>query len=320
LKALFAISIAIFFTAPAQSQTYPSRPIRIIDAFAPGGITELCARTVGEKMSQSFGQPVIVENRPGGGGNIGVGAVARATPDGHTLVVVPSLFTTNISLFKNINWDPIRDFEPLTLVGRTPIFLVVNPTVLRAGSVKELIALAKAEPAKLNYASGGIGATPHLAGELFKAMAGIDMTHIAYKGTAPAMTDLVAGQVHLSFSSPLTALPHVKSGRLRALGVTALERSRLMPDVPTIAEAGVPGYEVISWFGFLAPAGTPRPIVQKLHAEMAKSLTLPDVRERLANVGLEIIASTPEQMRAFVKADIAKWARVIRDARIPQVD
>jgi tripartite-type tricarboxylate transporter receptor subunit TctC len=320
LKALFAISIAIFFTAPAQSQTYPSRPIRIIDAFAPGGITELCARTVGEKMSQSLGQPVIVENRPGGGGNIGVGAVARATPDGHTLVVVPSLFTTNISLFKNINWDPIRDFEPLTLVGRTPIFLVVNPTVLRAGSVKELIALAKAEPAKLNYASGGIGATPHLAGELFKAMAGIDMTHIAYKGTAPAMTDLVAGQVHLSFSSPLTALPHVKSGRLRALGVTALERSKLMPDVPTIAEAGVPGYEVISWFGFLAPAGTPRPIVQKLHAEMAKSLTLPDVRERLANVGLEIIASTPEQMRAFVKADIAKWARVIRDARIPQVD
>jgi tripartite-type tricarboxylate transporter receptor subunit TctC len=320
LKALFAISIAIFLTAPVQSQTYPSRPIRIIDAFAPGGITELCARTVGEKMSQSFGQPVIVENRPGGGGNIGVGAVARATPDGHTLVVVPSLFTTNISLFRNINWDPIRDFEPLTLVGRTPIFLVVNPTVLRAGSVKELIAFAKAEPGKLNYASGGIGATPHLAAELFKAMAGVDMTHIAYKGTAPAMTDLVAGQVHLSFSSPLTALPHVKSGRLRALGVTALERSKLMPDVPTIAEAGVPGYEVISWFGFLAPAGTPRPIVQKLHAEMAKSLSLPDVRERLGNVGLEIVASTPEQMRAFVKADIAKWAKVIRDARIPQVD
>ena len=320
MKALFAISIAIFLTAPAQSQTYPSRPIRIIDAFAPGGITELCARAVGEKMSQSFGQPVIVENRPGGGGNIGVGAVARATPDGHTLAVVPSLFTTNISLFRNINWDPVRDFEPLTLVGRTPIFLVVNPTVLRAGSVKELIALAKAEPGKLNYASGGIGATPHLAAELFKAMAGVDMTHIAYKGTAPAMTDLVAGQVHLSFSSPLTALPHVKSGRLRALGVTALERSKLMPDVPTIAEAGVPGYEVISWFGFLAPAGTPRPIVQKLHAEMAKSLSLPDVRERLGNVGLEIVASTPEQMRAFVKADIAKWAKVIRDARIPQVD
>ncbi|HEY0335905.1 MAG TPA: tripartite tricarboxylate transporter substrate binding protein [Burkholderiales bacterium] len=320
MKALFAISIAIFLTAPAQSQTYPSRPIRIIDAFAPGGITELCARAVGEKMSQSFGQPVIVENRPGGGGNIGVGAVARATPDGHTLAVVPSLFTTNISLFRNINWDPVRDFEPLTLVGRTPIFLVVNPTVLRAGSVKELIAFAKAEPGKLNYASGGIGATPHLAAELFKAMAGVDMTHIAYKGTAPAMTDLVAGQVHLSFSSPLTALPHVKSGRLRALGVTALERSKLMPDVPTIAEAGVPGYEVISWFGFLAPAGTPRPIVQKLHAEMAKSLSLPDVRERLGNVGLEIVASTPEQMRAFVKADIAKWAKVIRDARIPQVD
>jgi tripartite-type tricarboxylate transporter receptor subunit TctC len=320
LKALFAISIAIFLTAPAQSQTYPSRPIRIIDAFAPGGITELCARAVGEKMSQSFGQPVIVENRPGGGGNIGVGAVARATPDGHTLAVVPSLFTTNISLFRNINWDPVRDFEPLTLVGRTPIFLVVNPTVLRAGSVKELIAFAKAEPGKLNYASGGIGATPHLAAELFKAMAGVDMTHIAYKGTAPAMTDLVAGQVHLSFSSPLTALPHVKSGRLRALGVTALERSKLMPDVATIAEAGVPGYEVISWFGFLAPAGTPRPIVQKLHAEMAKSLSLPDVRERLGNVGLEIVASTPEQMRAFVKADIAKWAKVIRDARIPQVD
>jgi tripartite-type tricarboxylate transporter receptor subunit TctC len=320
LKALFAVFIAFVFTAPAQAQTYPSRPIRIIDAFAPGGITELCARTVGEKMSQSLGQPVIVENRPGGGGNIGVGAVARATPDGHTLVVVPSLFTTNISLFKNINWDPIRDFEPLMLVGRTPIFLVVNPTVLRTGSVKELIAFAKAEPGKLNYASGGIGATPHLAGELFKAMAGVDMTHIAYKGTAPAMADLVAGQVHLSFSSPLTALPHVKSGRLRALGVTGLERSKLMPDVPTIAEAGVPGYEVISWFGFLAPAGTPRPIVQKLHAEMAKSLSLPDVRERLGNVGLEIVASTPEQMRAFVKADIAKWAKVIRDARIPQVD
>ncbi len=200
------------------------------------------------------------------------------------------------------------------------MILVVNPSVLNVGSVKELIAYAKANPGKLNYASGGVGATPHLAGELFKAMAGVNMTHIPYKGTAPAMTDLVGGQVHLSLSSPLTSLPHIKSGKLRALGTTGAQRSALLPELPTIAEAGVPGYEVISWFGMLAPAATPRAIVDKLHAEIVKSLQMPDVKERCAGVGLEIVGSTPAELSAFVRQDMAKWAKVFKDANIPRIE
>lgn len=310
-------AVAAQSRATGPEQAYPNKPIRIIDAFAPGGMTELLARLIGQKMSESMGQPVIVENRPGAGGNIGVEAAARATPDGYTLVVAPSLFSTNISLYVKLSWDPERDFAPISLVARTPMFLVVNPSVVSATSVKELIAYAKAYPGKLNFASGG--GTPHLAGELFKVMAGVDMTHIPYKGNAPAMTDLVAGQVHLSFSNPLTSLPFVKSGKLRALAVTSAQRSLLLPEAPTIAEAGVPGYEVISWFGFLAPARTPDPIVRKLNTEVVKSLQMPDVKERCATVGLEIVGSTPEQMRTFVKQDITKWAKVIRDAKIPRM-
>jgi tripartite-type tricarboxylate transporter receptor subunit TctC len=304
----------------ASAQEYPNKPIRIIDAFVPGGITELLARLIGQKMSDSWGHPVIIEPKPGGGGNIGMEAAARATPDGYTLIVVPSLFTTNVSLFNKLNWDPLKDFAPLSLLARTPVILVINPSVLNVNSVKELIAYAKANPGKLNYASGGVGATPHLAGEFFKALTGVNMTHIPYKGTAPAMTELVGGQVHLSFSSPLTALPHIKSGKLRALATTGAQRSALMPELPTIAEAGVPGYEVVSWFGMLAPAATPRPILAKLHAEIVKSLQMPDVRERCAAVGLEIVGSTPAELTAFVKEDLAKWAKVFRDANIPRID
>ena len=304
----------------ASAQDYPYKPIRIIDAFVPGGITELLARLIGQKLSDDWGHPVIIEPKPGGGGNIGMEAAARATPDGYTLIVVPSLFTTNPSLFVKLSWDPLRDFAPLSLLARTPVILVINPSVLNASSVKELIAYAKANPGKLNYASGGTGATPHLAGELFKAMAGVNMTHIPYKGTAPAMTDLVGGQVHLSFSSPLTALPHIKSGKLRALATTGSQRSALLPELPTIAEAGVPGYEVISWFGMLAPAATPRAILAKLHAGIVKSLQMPDVRERCAAVGLELVGSTPAELSAFVRDDMAKWAKVFKDANIPRIE
>ena len=304
----------------ACAQNFPQKPIRIIDAFVPGGITELLARLIGQKLSDNWGHPVIIEPKPGGGGNIGMEAAARATPDGYTLIVVPSLFTTNPSLFIKLSWDPVRDFAPLSLLARTAVILVVNPSVLNVGSVQDLIAYAKANPGKLNYASGGTGATPHLAGELFKAMAGVNMTHIPYKGTAPAMTDLVGGQVQLSFSSPLTALPHIKSGKLRALATTGPRRSTLLPDLPTIDEAGVPGYEVISWFGMLAPAATPRAIVDKLHAGIVKSLQMPDVRERCAAVGLELVGSTPAELSAFVRTDMAKWAKVFKDAHIPRIE
>lgn len=317
--ALLSIGFAIG-AGFAAAQTYPAKPIRIIDAFAPGGLTDFLARTIGQKMIESWGQPVIIENRSGAGGTVGVGVAAKATPDGYTLVVVPSTFTTNISLYLKLSWDPEKDFSPISLVARTTNILVVNPSVVSASSVKELIAFAKANPGKLNYASGGTGALPHLAGELFKAMAGVDMTHVPYKGTAPAMTDLVAGQVHLSFNSPLTALPHIKTGKLRALATTGAQRSSLLPEVPTIAEAGVPGYEVISWFGMLAPARTPEPIVSKLNAEFVKILQMPDVKERTSTVGLEIIGSTPEQMRAFIKEDIPKWAKVFKEANIPRVE
>jgi tripartite-type tricarboxylate transporter receptor subunit TctC len=304
----------------ACAQDYPQKPIRIIDAFVPGGITELLARLIGQKMSDDWDHPVIIEPKPGGGGNIGMEAGARATPDGYTLIVVPSLFTTNASLFVKLTWDPVRDFAPLSLLARTPVILVVNPSVLNVNTVKELIAYAKANPGKLNYASGGTGATPHLAGELFKAMAQVNMTHIPYKGTAPAMTDLVGGQVQLSFSSPLTALPHIKSGKLRALATTGAQRSALLPELPTIADAGVPGYEVISWFGMLAPAATPRPIVDRLHAQIVRSLQMPDVKERCAAVGLELVGSTPAELNAFVRQDMAKWAKVFRDAHIPRIE
>ena len=322
MRACALVASVLMFTVqqPALSQAYPSKPIHIIDAFAPGGITELLARLIGQKLSESWGQPVLVEAKPGAGANIGIDAVAKAAPDGYTLIVVPGLFTTNISLYNKLSWDPVRDFAPLSLLARTPVILVINPSVLNVGSVKELIVYAKTNPGKLNFASGGTGATPHLAGELFKAMAGIDMTHVPYKGTAPAMTDLVAGQVHLSFSSPLTAMPYVKNAKLRALATSGAQRSATLPELPTIAEAGLPGYEVISWFGMLAPARTPSPIVSKLSGEIVKTLQLADVRERCTNVGLEIIGSTPEQMAAFVKEDIAKWAKVFEDAKIPGVD
>jgi len=295
----------------ALAQGYPGKPIRIVVPFPPGGGTDIVARILTQKLSESFGANFVIDNRAGAGGSIGTEMVAKAPPDGYTLGIVSGSHAINPSLYSKLPFDAVRDFAPVTMLVSGPGLLVVHPS-LPVKTVKELIALAKGKPGQLNYASAGNGTPPHLAGELFKSMAGVDMVHVPYKGNTPAFVDLISGQVSLSFPTIPSALPHVQAGRLRALAVTSRKRSAVMPQLPTIAESGLPGYDTSSWFGMLAPAGTPREIVRKLQQESAKVLQLRDVREKLLSQGLEPVGSTPEEFAATIESEIAKWAKVVK--------
>ena len=298
------------------AQTYPAKPIRMVVPFPPGGIADLFARVIGQKFGEVWGQPAVVENRPGAGGNIGAEIVAKAPPDGYTLVTGSiGTHAVNVSLFSKLPYDPIRDFAPVSLIMEAEGLLVVHPSV-PVRTVKELIALARARPGQLSYASAGHGTAAHLAGELFKSMAKVDMVHVPYKGNVPAITDLIAGQTSLLFATMPTVLPQVQAGRLKALAVTSSARSPAAPELPTIAEAALTGYSVTNWIGVFAPAGTPRDIVAKLNAEVVRIMQAPEIQKRLLNEGARFTPWTPDEFAGFVKSEIAKWAKVVKEAGI----
>jgi tripartite-type tricarboxylate transporter receptor subunit TctC len=299
----------------AAAQNYPTRTIRFIVPYVPGGGVDFVGRAVAQKLSETIGQQVVVDNRPGGGTNIGSELVARAAPDGYTLLVGGVPNSVNMSLYKKLPYDTVRDFAPVTRISTAPNILAIHPSV-PVKTVKELIAMAKSKRGELTYASAGIGSSNHLSGELFRVMAGIEMTHVAYKGGGAAITDLISGQVSMYFGTTPSTLPHVKSGRLRALGLTGAKRSPAAPDIPTISEAGLPGYEQSAWHGLLAPANTPAAIVTRLNTEVVRALRSPDVAERFATQGVDIVASTPEEFAAFIRQDVAKYAKLVKAANI----
>ncbi|MCE9641666.1 MAG: tripartite tricarboxylate transporter substrate binding protein [Betaproteobacteria bacterium] len=300
----------------APGGAYPGKPIRVIDAYPPGGSTDVVARILSTKFQERNGQPWVIDNRPGAQGIIGTEAVARAAPDGYTLLMFTGSHTVHPSIYAKMPYDLLKDFAPVTLTSATTNCLVVHPTV-PAKSVKELIALARAKPGVLNYSSSGTGSTTHMAMELFKSEAGVDFLHIPYKGAAPAVLDLVGGHVDLAFAPLPVMLPHIKSGRVRPLAVSTARRAGVLPDVPTVAEAAIPGFEATNSVGVLAPAATPRDVVVKLNADIVRILGLPEIRERLQGLGAEPVGNSPEQFAAFLKADIARWAKVVKDAKIP---
>ena len=298
----------------ATAQSWPSKPIRYVVPFPPGGATDIIARAVAVELSKSLGQQVVVDNRAGAGGNIGADIVAKAAPDGYTMLMgTVGTHGINVSLYSKLPYDAVRDFAPVTLVAGVPNVLEVHPSV-PATTVKELIAYARANPGKLNFASSGNGTSIHLSGELFKNMTGVDMVHVPYKGSAPALADLLAGQVNVMFDNLPPSLPHIKVGKLRALAVTTTKRSAALPEVPTMEEAGVPGYDASSWFGVLVPAGTPREIITRLHDEIVKALNLPEVKASLQGQGANPVGNTPEQFAAHIRAEIAKWSKVVKDS------
>jgi tripartite-type tricarboxylate transporter receptor subunit TctC len=314
LARLTALIVLALAASSAAAQAWPSRPIRYVVPFPAGGTTDIIARAVAAELSKTLGQQVVIDNRGGAGGNIGTDIVAKSAPDGYTILMgTVGTHGINVSLYPKLPYDAIKDFAPVTLVATVPNVLEVHPAV-PVKNVKELIAYAKANPGKLNFASSGNGTSIHLSGELFKSMTGIDMVHIPYKGSAPALADLAGGQANLMFDNLPSSMPLIKAGKLHALAVTSAKRSAAMPDLPTIAEAGVPGYDSSSWFGVLAPAGTPREIVSRLNAEIVKALSAPEIRERLQSQGAEPVGNTPEQFAAFIRGEIAKWAKVVKDS------
>jgi tripartite-type tricarboxylate transporter receptor subunit TctC len=312
-RLFFALLIGLA-CAGAQAQSWPSKPLRYIVPFPPGAFNDSLARIMSAELPKALGQPVLVENRPGGNTIIGTEAAARSAPDGYTLFGAALPFAVIQSLYKT-PFDVTKDFVAITLAGTTPNLLVANPSV-PVNNVRELIAAAKAKPGSLNYASTGNGTSNHLSFELFKAMTGTVITHVPYKGSAPAVTDMIGGQVQLMFDNTPNVLPQVKAGKLKALAVSSRKRSPLAPDVPTVDESGVPGYEVNVWFGILAPAGTPKEIVARLNAEMVRIMRSPEVADRFAKAGVEVVASTPEFFGDFVKGEVARWAKVVQDAGI----
>src|SRR5947208_6015450 len=312
MKALAAV--LLLATSAAWAQSWPSRPLKYIVPFPPGAFNDTLARTLSNELPKALGQPVIVDNRPGGNTIIGTELAAKSPPDGYTLFGAALPFSVVQSLYKT-SFDVTKDFAPVTLAGVTPNLLVANPGV-PFNDVKGLIAYAKANPGKLNYASTGNGTSNHLSFELFKSMTGTQVTHVAYKGSAPAVTDLIAGQVQVMFDNTPNVLPQVKGGRLKALAVSSKTRSSQAPEIPTVDESGVPGYDVGVWFGVLTVAGTPREIVQRLNIEMVKVLSSAEVKERFGRLGVDVIAGTPEQFSQFLKSEVARWAKVVQDANI----
>ena len=310
-----SLCAAATVSLPEFGQAYPSRPLRMVVPFPPGGPTDITGRTLAQKLSERWNQPVVVENRPGAGSIIGTEIAAKSAPDGYTILLGSNSIALQPLLQSKLPYDPQRDLAPVILAVRIPNVLIVHPSV-PANTLAEFIALAKAKPATINYASVGNATGPHLFGELFRGMTGVDIVHVPYKGTAPAVNDLLAGQVQALFDSLATALPNIRAGKLRALGVTSLQRSKSAPDIPTISEAGAPGYEATGWFGVLVPAGTPADIIAKMNAELGAILKQPDVEERFLKFGAAGGGGTPEQFAAFIRSEQEKWGKVIREARI----
>ena len=309
---LFATLLLAALTATAQAQTWPSKPIKYIVPFAAGGTTDILARTISDKLSIALGQPVIVENKPGAGGGVGAAETAKAPPDGYTIMGgTISTHAINATLYSNLPYYLVKDFVAITLIARVPNMLVINNDI-PAKDVAELIKLMKASPGKWNFASSGNGTSQHLSGELFKGMAGVDMQHIPYKGSPPALSDVMGGQVSMTFDNITTAWTLAKGGKLRALAVTTAKRSPIAPDVPTLGESGLPGYEIGSWQGVFAPAGTPPDIVKRLNAEIVKIINLPDVQKKLLDLGAEPVANSSEEFTAFVKVEVVKWGEVVK--------
>ncbi len=301
-------------SAPAQSaDSYPVKPVRLVTPFPPGGGTDILARALAPRMSESLGGSVIVENRAGAGGLVGIEAVAKAAPDGYTLLLVSGSLTIIPSLFPNVRYDPVKDFTPVTLATRQPYIAVVHPS-LPAKNIRELIALARARPGQVTYASAGSGGAGHLGMELLKTMLKVNIVHIPYKGSGPALIDVLGGHVSLMFASAPSAMPHIKTGRLRALAMTGSQQSAAVPGVPTIAESGLPGFETYGWYGVLAPAGTAPPIIARVHGAIIKAMAAPEVMERIVADGSEAVAGTPEQFADYIKRDIPKWAKVIKES------
>ncbi len=300
----------------AHSQAYPNKPVRLIMGQASGGATDLLVRTVGAKLSEIWGQQLVVENRPGAGNTIGPAIAAKANPNGYTLVGCAITDTIAPALYRNLPYVHIRDFSPISLIGTTPNVLVVHPSV-PASSVLEFIAYAKANPGKIDYASAGVGASPHLSMELFKTMTGTNIVHVPYKGVVLAMADLLGGRVSVMVTNLPSSFENIKAGKVRALGVTTLKRSMHAPDVPTIHESGVPGFEVTVWYGVCAPSAVPKTIISKINADMVKALNMPDLQQRLQQQGVDASPSTPQQLAALIKSETIKWAKVVKDAGIP---
>jgi len=292
---------------------YPVKPIRLVVGQAPGGATDVIARLISPRFGEHLGQSVVVENRTGAAGSIGAAFVAKSPPDGYNLLVISSSYAINPSLYKDMPFDPVKDLAPVTLIAEAPFLLVVHPS-MPAQSVKALIALAKAKPGALNFASGGNGSSGQLAGELFKYLAGVDMVHVPYKGAGPALVDVIAGQVHMTFASVLSSLPHVKSGRLRPLGVTSAKRSVAIPELPTLVEAGIKGYRTTTWYGLLAPANTPAPIVNRLSGEMRKLVESGDIKNRILADGAEPVGGTPNQFQEHLASEMARAREIIQRA------
>jgi len=316
LYRLLLVALAMANVYPALAETWPTRPIRFIVPFAPGGGGDVVGRIIGQRMSEQFGKPLVIDNRAGGGGTLGCELAAKAAPDGYTLLlgnVGP--IAVGPALYPKLAYDPVRDFAPVTMIASFPNLLVANPG-LPFKTVPELVAYAKSRPGTLNFASAGAGTSTHLAGELFKSVAGIDVVHVPYKGGAAAMTDIIAGQVAYYFGTMPSSMPLAKAGKLRALAVTSLTRSPAAPEVPTIAESGYPKFETAAWYGLMFPTGTPREIVARTNAATMVVLALPDIRERLVHEGSEPLGSTPAQFGAYIKAEIAKWSGVVKAANL----
>ncbi len=309
----FTAALIYFLIGVAAAQSYPAKPIRLVVPFAPGAGTDAIARILGQKLGDALGQPVVVDNRPGAGGTIGTELVAKAPADGYTLLLAPAAHAINPSIYPKLGYDTERDLAPISIVASLPVVLAVE-SAIPARSVSELVALAKSNPGKLTMASAGNGTVFHLTGEMFKAASGVDIVHVPFKGGAPAIAALLGGQVAMAFETSLTVAPHVKSGRLRAIAVASDKRIGILPEVPTLAEAGYPGILSENWYGVYAPAGTARDIVARIYAELAKTLASPETREKLAAQGAEVRETTPEQAGAFVHAEIQKWAKVARES------
>ena len=315
VRLIALVLCSIFVSAAGAQEAYPSRPVKFILPFPPGGGTDILGRVIAEQLSANLGQPVVTENRGGAGGNVGAEAAAHSAPDGYTIVLVAPSLAISKTLYSKLNYDPVKDFAPISLVATVPNVMITNPAV-EAKNLQEFIELARSRPGAMNYGSGGAGTSNHLAGELFNIVTGTKLVHVPYKGVNLAMQGVLAGEIQLVFIGIPAALPHIKAGKLRALALVAPQRSPALPEVPTVAEAGLKDFEVTTWYGILAPAGTPRPIVSRLNAELVKIMHTPDVKERLASMATDPLTSTPEEFAAYLKQEIAKWGDVVRKAHL----